>query len=121
MNTKHHRIGIGIAALIAGAITLGPAIAVDAANRPSPDRNKKPNPALVVDAYHRPSPDFNKRPKPGAFAVPCPAADGIPECDLHRTVDTTTGSSAASLRAAAVASGGGAATVSPARVTPSPR
>jgi hypothetical protein len=92
VNTKHHKISIGIAALITGALSLAPAIAVDAANRPSPDHNNKPNPALVLDAYRRPSPDLNKRPKPAALMA-CPAADDIPQCEIHRSADTAIGTS----------------------------
>jgi hypothetical protein len=120
VNNKH-RIAVGIAALI-GTLTILPAVNVDAANRPSPDYNKRPKPALVVDAYHRPSPDYNKRPKPAVVHLPCPAADDVPQCGLHVASNTTNvGSSAKSLRSPAVASGGGTATLDPARITPSPR
>ena len=119
MNNKH-RIAVGIAALI-GTLTILPAVTVDAANRPSPDFNKRPKPA-VVDAYHRPSPDFNKRPSPPVVDLPCPAADDVPQCGLHVASNTTSvGTSAKSLRSPAVASGGGTATLDPARITPSPR
>jgi hypothetical protein len=116
MNTKYRRIGIGIAAIVAGTLALVPAVGVDAANRPSPDFNKRPKP-VVVDAYHHPSPDFDKRPKPAAFNLPCPAADDVPQCDIHRTADT----SVTSLRSIVVAGGsGGGVTLNVARMTPSP-
>jgi hypothetical protein len=73
MNTKHRTGGAGIAAVIAGIISLGTGLDVDAANRPSPDINKRPAPAIVVDG-HRPSPDVNKRPKPTVVTMPCPSS-----------------------------------------------
>jgi hypothetical protein len=121
MNTKHRTGGAGIAAVIAGIISLGTGLDVDAANRPSPDINKRPAPAIVVDG-HRPSPDVNKRPKPTVVTMSCPAADDIPQCTLHRGSDAATpDASATALRTPATASGGISGTISPTRMTPSPR
>jgi hypothetical protein len=118
MNTKHRNTSAGIAAIIAGIISVGAGLDADAANRPSPDIHNKPAPAIVVDS-HRPSPDINKRPKPAVVTMPCPAADDVPQCDL-RADTTTTGGSVTALRTP-IAAGGAVATLNIGRMTPSPR
>ena len=81
-------------------------------------------------------------PKPAVVMLLCPAADDVPQCNLHRASETVTpDASATALRQAtlpwtgdakdhpgygpvnspAAASGGGGGTLSPARMTPSPR
>jgi hypothetical protein len=144
VNTKRRTITTAITALFAAAVSVVPAVGVDAAHRPSPDYNKRPKPAVVLaEVHHRPSPDFNKRPKPAAVVVagyhhpapdrnkmpkpsvvmlPCPAADDIPQCNLDRTSETViTDTSATALRTPTTASGGGGGTLSPTRMMPSPR
>jgi hypothetical protein len=77
MNSKHRRIGTGIAALIAGALTVLPALEANAANRPSPDY-KRPRPtvaALEANAANRPSPEY-KRPRPTVASTNSSSASG---------------------------------------------
>jgi len=82
MNTTQRIITSGTAAVIAGILSLGASLDVDAAHRPAPDIHRRPAPAVV----HRPAPDVNRRPKPSAVTMPYPAADNIPDCDVRATV-----------------------------------
>jgi hypothetical protein len=120
MDTKHRAIGSGIAATIAGIVSLGAGLDAAAANRPSPDIHKRPAPAVVVVEGHRPSPHANRRPKPTVVTTPCPAADNTPQCNLRAGTATTTDAAATALRSP-TATGGGAATLSVGRMTPSQR
>jgi hypothetical protein len=121
MNTTQRTIGTGIAAIIAGIVTVGAGLDADAANRPSPEIHKRPAPAAVTVDGHRPSPDLNKRPKPAVVTMPCPAADDIPECDLSASASTTTEGGCLTARRTATAVVGGVAVVNVGRITPSAR
>jgi hypothetical protein len=120
MNTTHRTV----AAVIAGIVSLGAGLDAAAANRPSPDIHRRPAPAVVTVASHRPAPEINKRPKPAAVTstMPCPAADDLPQCGLHRTSDAPSNAATpTSLRSTAAASGGAVTMLSPDRVTSNPR
>jgi hypothetical protein len=143
MNRTRRNVSAGIAAVIAGLVSLGAGLDVNAADRPAPNVKKQPAPAVVlaginyrhspgshtrqepatvVDGYNRPSPGRYKVPTPSVVWLPCPAADDIPECNLHRASETaTSAASAKALRTPAVASAGVGGTISPTRMTPSPR
>lgn len=133
MNTTRRTIATGIAAVIAGVVSLGAGFHANAASRPSPDINKRPSPAIVHHPspdlnkrpspaiLHRPAPDVTRRPKPTVATMPCPAADNLPQCDLHsQAVSSTTDTSVTALRRPD-ATGGGAVVLNVARLTPSPQ
>jgi hypothetical protein len=106
--------------VIAAVLSVGAGLDA-AANRPTPDVNKRPAPAVVAVAGHRPSPNINRRPKPSAVVMPCPAADDVPQCNLRSTAASpATDGSVTALRSQA-AGGGGVVSVSVGRITPSPR
>jgi hypothetical protein len=93
MNTNHRKVTAVIAGLLAGAIITLPASA---------------------DAAH------NKRPRPALQAVPCPAADDVPMCNLNQTSWPAFTDDSAAL-SSTESSGGGGGAINIGRVTANPR
>jgi hypothetical protein len=97
MNTNHRKVTAVIAGLLAGAIITLP---------------------TGADAAH------NKRPRPALQAVPCPAADDEPLCNLNQTyrpATTDAPDSAVFSSTESCGGGGGGGAISIGRVTANPR